>query len=246
MNHKRQWTERISSLETRRQWGDLETIGDKICLRHLQWLGHVSRMQDRIPRHLLFGSMQTPRPCHKPRKRWKDCVKADLKLVGLSERSWVDVVADRSAWRTRCREATDEAAVCRASNAKEANLECPECLRSFRRRQDIVRHKCKLERAKPIANQKGSVQCSDCGRWLLSKGGLANHRCQPVSVAPAKVDDLLCSRCGRSFRSVSGRSRHKCKGTTPTPKSSDLACQQCHRQFRSVSGRSRHKCKTDR
>ena len=53
------------------------------------------------------------------------------------------------------------------------------CGRSFRRPGDLKRHKCRVEREKPIEKQKVSVQCSRCKRWMRSKGGLAVHKCRP-------------------------------------------------------------------
>ncbi len=35
-----------------------------------------------------------------------------------------------------------------------------------------ARHKCRVERAKPVSEQVGAVQCKDCERWFRSKGGL--------------------------------------------------------------------------
>ena len=42
---------------------------------------------------------------------------------------------------------------------------------------DNKRHKCVLEQAKPVQEQRGAVQCMTCQRWFRSRGGLAVHRC---------------------------------------------------------------------
>ena len=49
-------------------------------------------------------------------------------------------------------------------------VECRACGRSFRRPGDSKRHKCRVEREKPVEKQKGSVQCGQCKRWMRSKG----------------------------------------------------------------------------
>ena len=56
INCGQQIQEHISSLQVRRMWGDIEEIADKVRVRRLRWLGHASRLQDRIPRQLLYGA----------------------------------------------------------------------------------------------------------------------------------------------------------------------------------------------
>ena len=61
-------------------WGDPVDIVDKIAMRQLEWLGHVVRMVDeRLPKHLLFASMEKTRPACDPRKRWRDCILSDVR-----------------------------------------------------------------------------------------------------------------------------------------------------------------------
>ena len=55
---------------------------------------------------------------------------------------------------------------------------CTECGRRFSRPGDLKRHKCLLERAKPVAQQQDAVQCGGCQKWFHSKGGLAVHKCE--------------------------------------------------------------------
>ena len=95
INRGRQIEEHISSLQVRRMWGDMEEIADKVRVCRLRWLGHVFRMQDRIPRQLLYGALPSKRPPHGPRKRWKDSVKCDLMAVGVPLEQLGDIVQDR-------------------------------------------------------------------------------------------------------------------------------------------------------
>ena len=56
ISNKQQWEQRITSMEIRRKWGDLESATIKVKKRRLEWLGHVARMSDhRIPKVCLFG-----------------------------------------------------------------------------------------------------------------------------------------------------------------------------------------------
>ena len=73
---------------------------------------------------------------------------------------------------------------------------CAHCNRSFSRIGDRARHKCVVERAKPIAEpipqpRQVYVQDACC----------AAH----------------CAVCARCFRSVQGRDRHQCSRTGPRP-----------------------------
>ena len=56
--------------------------------RHrLRWVGHVIRLDDdRIPKQLLYGELSVgSRPQHKPKKRFKDCVKDSLALCKIDD-----------------------------------------------------------------------------------------------------------------------------------------------------------------
>ena len=39
------------------------------------------------------------RPLGKPRRRWKDYIRMDLKEIGTSTRNWVHSAPDRGYWR---------------------------------------------------------------------------------------------------------------------------------------------------
>ena len=43
---------------------------------------------------------------------------------------------------------------------------CEVCSRTFRRQSDKARHKCMEERRKPIREQQGAIQCSNCLKWF--------------------------------------------------------------------------------
>ena len=60
---------------------------------------------------------------------------------------------------------------------------CSVCDRTFSRPGDLKRHKCLDERARPICEQRGAVQCQHCQCWMRSAGGLAMHqrKCCPPS-----------------------------------------------------------------
>ena len=172
-----------------------------------------------MPRQILFGSLLTRRPAHGPRKRWKDCVVSDLRVRGLTKEWYPIACESRADWRTMYAEPVE--------NVPQPDpVICADCNRSFSRPEDRARHKCVVERAKPIAEQRGACHCGYCGRWFRSKGGLAVHRCsapqpQPPEPRQVYVQDACCAAhcavCARCFRSVQGRGRHRCSRTGPRP-----------------------------
>ncbi len=66
-----------------------------------RWLGHVSRMDDgRIPKDMLYGELfQGSRPVGRPKLRFKDACKRDMKACDIDSSSWEARVADRTGWR---------------------------------------------------------------------------------------------------------------------------------------------------
>ena len=39
------------------------------------------------------------RPLERPRRRWDDNIKIDIKEIGVNSRNWVDSAQDRNYWR---------------------------------------------------------------------------------------------------------------------------------------------------
>ena len=56
------------------------------------------------PRNNLFGKMAAgTRSRGRPKQRWKDCVKQDLKICGIGE-NWYKETADWDGWRNSLRQ----------------------------------------------------------------------------------------------------------------------------------------------
>jgi hypothetical protein len=59
-------------------------IVTEIKVRRLEWLGHVVRMEDtHLPKMVFNGIPEGTRGVGKPRLRWLDDVKADIKALGV-------------------------------------------------------------------------------------------------------------------------------------------------------------------
>jgi hypothetical protein len=48
---------------------------------------------------VLVGRPEGKRPLGKPRRRWKDNIKIDLREVGIDGANWIQLVQDRVRWR---------------------------------------------------------------------------------------------------------------------------------------------------
>jgi hypothetical protein len=68
--------------------------------RRMRWAGHVARMgKVRGVYEVLVGRPETKRPMGRPRLRWEDNIKLDLREVGIDEEKWIHLAQDRVQWR---------------------------------------------------------------------------------------------------------------------------------------------------
>ncbi|KAJ4435334.1 hypothetical protein ANN_17945 [Periplaneta americana] len=68
--------------------------------RRLRWAGHVARMgESRNAYRVLVGRPEGKRPLGRPRRRWEDNIKMDLREVGYDGRDCINLAQDRDQWR---------------------------------------------------------------------------------------------------------------------------------------------------
>jgi hypothetical protein len=48
---------------------------------------------------ILVGKPEGRRPLGRPRRRWVDNIKMDLREIGWNSIDWIDLVQDRNQWR---------------------------------------------------------------------------------------------------------------------------------------------------
>jgi hypothetical protein len=48
---------------------------------------------------VLVGRPEGKRPLRRPRRRWKDNIKMDLREIGIDESDWIQLGQDRVRWR---------------------------------------------------------------------------------------------------------------------------------------------------
>jgi hypothetical protein len=68
--------------------------------RRLRWARHVARTgEGRCAYRVLVGKPEGKRQLERPRRRWEDNIKMDLREIGIDEANWIRVFQDRVQWR---------------------------------------------------------------------------------------------------------------------------------------------------
>jgi hypothetical protein len=68
--------------------------------RRMRWAGYVARMWEKSNAcRILVGKPQGKRPLGRPRRRWVDNIKMDLRETGCDGMDWIDLAQDRDQWR---------------------------------------------------------------------------------------------------------------------------------------------------
>ena len=88
--------DRMRSEDIRRKLG-MNNINDKVREIRMRWFGHVARMKDGNPvKQTMRMAIPGRRPRGRPKKRWKDNIKEDMKHFGVKPED----ALDRGFWRT--------------------------------------------------------------------------------------------------------------------------------------------------
>jgi hypothetical protein len=67
--------------------------------RRMRWTGHVAQMgEKRNVYRILVGKPEGKRPLGRPRRRWVDNIKMDLREVGWNGMDLIDLSQDRDRW----------------------------------------------------------------------------------------------------------------------------------------------------
>jgi len=69
--------------------------------RRMRWAGHVARMGEETGVYMvLVGRPEGRIPLGRPRRRWVDNIRMDLKEVGCGYMDWIGLAQGRDGWRT--------------------------------------------------------------------------------------------------------------------------------------------------
>jgi hypothetical protein len=72
-----------------------------IKARRIRWAGHVARIGDvRGAYNILVGGPEGRRPLGRPRRRWEDNIKMDLREIGFGGVDWIHLAQATDRWRT--------------------------------------------------------------------------------------------------------------------------------------------------
>ena len=97
--------DRRRMVELREETGVQRSLTERLVRSRLQWAGHVERMaDDRLPKRAAELREQGRRRRGRPRLRWEDCVKRDVKKAG-EEGDWKKKTQDRVGWKRLADEA---------------------------------------------------------------------------------------------------------------------------------------------
>jgi hypothetical protein len=68
--------------------------------RRMRWAGYVARMgEERKMYKVLVGKPEGKRPLGRPRRRWEDGIRMDLREIGFGCVDWIRLSQDRDRWR---------------------------------------------------------------------------------------------------------------------------------------------------
>jgi hypothetical protein len=66
----------------------------------MRWAWHVARIgAPRNAYRILVGNPEGKRPLGRPRRRWVDNIKMDLRERGWDYMDWIELAQDRDQWR---------------------------------------------------------------------------------------------------------------------------------------------------
>jgi hypothetical protein len=64
--------------------------------RRMRWAGHVARMgEGRGVYRVLVGRPEGKRPLGRPRRRWEDNIKMELREIEINEANWIQLTQDK-------------------------------------------------------------------------------------------------------------------------------------------------------
>jgi hypothetical protein len=71
----------------------------QIKSRRMRWLRHVASMgEDRNVSKVFMGKPEGKRPLGRPRRRWEDGIRMDLREIGWRSGDWIHLAQDRDQW----------------------------------------------------------------------------------------------------------------------------------------------------
>ena len=150
------WKDKVPNNDILSRCG-CDSIHSMIAERMLRWAGHMQRMpNERLPKAVFYSEMaEGTRPVGRPKKRYKDQLREILKKCSIDPNNFETLADDRASWRM---------AVHHGTRIYED---------AIREKNDVQRQARHMAQSRP--RQGGDHECSQCGRCLGSRAGLASH-----------------------------------------------------------------------
>jgi hypothetical protein len=63
--------------------------------RRMRWAGHVARLGEKMNAYRILVGKPGKRPLGRPRRRWVDNIKMDLREIGWNGMDWIDLAQER-------------------------------------------------------------------------------------------------------------------------------------------------------
>ena len=94
------WMDKVTNKDIFEQTG-LSSTEDLLISKNLRWTGHLMRMSpDRLPKQILYSQLSSGhRKSGRPRLRFKDTIKRNLKLRDINTDSCISLSQQRIKWR---------------------------------------------------------------------------------------------------------------------------------------------------
>jgi hypothetical protein len=68
--------------------------------KRMRWTGHVARMgEERKVYKVLVGKPEGKRPLGRPRRRWENGIRMDLREIGWGSVEWIQLAQGSDRWR---------------------------------------------------------------------------------------------------------------------------------------------------
>ena len=95
------WMDKVTNNEILERTGLLPSMEDLLFRKNLRWTGHLMRMSpDRLPKQVLYSQLSSGhRKRGRPRLRFKDTIKRNLKMRDMQIASWTSLSQQRDKWR---------------------------------------------------------------------------------------------------------------------------------------------------
>jgi len=89
--------DRHRNVDIRKELGVSRDVVNEVRHRRLSYFGHVVRMLlSRVPSISLYGRVEGTKPCGRPRKKWLDGLRENIKITRITLREYM--MRDRRLW----------------------------------------------------------------------------------------------------------------------------------------------------